>query len=104
MDLSEIATGKKTVVEESVDLKDEDETKGTVGKADFDSIQIKKTVKILYTNWKGETSVRNIIPERIEFLSNEWHKEEQWCLVAFDIDKRDFRTFACKDIKSWFLK
>ncbi|MBQ9298327.1 MAG: hypothetical protein IJ223_04795 [Clostridia bacterium] len=61
----------------------------------------KKVVKILYTNWKGKTSYRNIIPINIEFKSTEWHKEEQWILNAFDIDKQDNRGFAIKDIKEW---
>ena len=66
-------------------------------------MQLNKTVKILYTNWKGTTKVRTIIPKELIFTSNEWHKEEQWCLVAYDVDKEANRTFACKDIKSWFV-
>ena len=61
----------------------------------------KKIVKILYTNWKGVTSYRNIIPQSIEFKSTEWHPNEQWILNAFDIDKNDIRGFALKDIKEW---
>ncbi|MGV8142096.1 MAG: hypothetical protein ACP5NS_00490 [Candidatus Pacearchaeota archaeon] len=64
---------------------------------------MEKEVLILYTNWRGETSIRRIIPKEIVFVSTEWHKEEQWCLVAFDVEKQADRTFACKDIKSWFL-
>ena len=62
-----------------------------------------KEVKILYTNWKGKTKVRTIIPKEIVFTSTDYHKEEQWCLVAHDVEKDAERTFACKDIKSWFL-
>ena len=61
-----------------------------------------KEIKIVYTNYRGETSVRNIIPKELVFSSNEWHKEEQWLLVAFDIDKKLDRTFSCKDIKAWY--
>ena len=60
-----------------------------------------KEIKILYTNWRGETRVRTIVPKEIKFLSTEWHPEEQWCLIAFDKDKNAERTFACKDIKEW---
>ena len=63
----------------------------------------KKQVKILYTNWKGKTSYRNIIPKSIEFKSTEWHKEEQWILNAFDIDKNAYRGFALKDVKEWIV-
>jgi hypothetical protein len=59
-------------------------------------------VKILYTNWRGKTGIRNIVPKEIIFSSNEWHKEEQWLLIADDSDKNAERTFAMKDIKAWF--
>ena len=62
---------------------------------------MQKEVKILYTNWKGETSIRKILPKEIVFGSNQWHKEEQWLLVAYDIGKKADRSFALKDIKSW---
>lgn len=58
-------------------------------------------VKILYTNWKGVTSYRNIVPKSVEFKSTEWHPEEQWILNAFDVDKQADRAFALKDIKEW---
>jgi len=60
-----------------------------------------KTVTILYKNWKGNTGTRNIIPKEIVFSSNEWHKEEQWLLIAHDVEKDTERTFAMKDIKEW---
>lgn len=63
-----------------------------------------KIVNILYTNWRGITSVRTIKPERIVWKSTEWHKEPQWLLDAFDIDRDAFRTFAMKDIKSWWVE
>ena len=59
----------------------------------------KKSVKILYTNRKWETSYRNIIPKNIEFKSTQWHKDKQRILNAFDIDKWADRGFAIKDIK-----
>ena len=63
----------------------------------------KRIVKILYTNWKGETAYRNIIPVSIEFKSTKWHKEMQWILNAFDVDKQAERGFAIKDIKEWIV-
>ena len=60
-----------------------------------------KTVEIVYTNWKGITALRHIIPKGIFFGSTEWHTEEQWLLNAFDVDKQADRAFALKDIKSW---
>jgi hypothetical protein len=61
-----------------------------------------QVIKIVYTNYKGETSIRSLIPEKIYFGSNEWHKEPQWLIEALDIDKNANRTFAVKDIRAWF--
>lgn len=61
----------------------------------------KKIVEIVYTNWKGVTAIRHIIPKDIFFGSTEWHTEEQWLLNAFDVDKQADRSFALRDIKSW---
>ena len=58
-------------------------------------------VRILYTNYKGETGYRDIIPQKIWFGSTEWHKEEQWLLDAMDLGKSALRNFAMKDIKEW---
>ena len=64
-------------------------------------MELNKKVTILYTNYKGETRYREIIPKNIEYKSTDWHKEEQWILTAFDIEKNDDRGFAIKDIKEW---
>jgi hypothetical protein len=47
-----------------------------------------------YRNYKGEAAVRHIMPCVIYFGSNEWHKEPQWLLDAWDADKGKLRTFA----------
>jgi hypothetical protein len=59
-------------------------------------------ITIVYTNWKGETSIRRILPKQISFGSNEWHPTPQWLLEAYDLDKKDIRNFALKDIRTWF--
>ena len=60
-----------------------------------------KTVTIVYTNYKGVTATRRIVPIEILFGHNEWHTEEQWLMRALDLEKNAERTFALKDIKSW---
>ena len=60
-----------------------------------------KTVQIVYTNYKGATGTRHVIPIEILFGHNEWHTEDQWLMRAFDIEKSAERTFALKDIQSW---
>ncbi len=59
------------------------------------------TVRMIYTNYRGETSERRITPKHIIFGNTEYHPEPQWLLVAFDHDKNAERTFALKDIKKW---
>lgn len=59
------------------------------------------TVTITYTNWRGETNSRTIIPIKLWFGSTEWHKEKQWLLKATDVEKSAERDFAVKDIHDW---
>lgn len=61
-------------------------------------------VEIVYTNYRGETSRRSILPEKIWFGSTEWHSEKQWLLDAHDMEKNSLRNFAMKDIKDWQVK
>ncbi len=60
-----------------------------------------KQVSIVYTNYKGVTAERIIIPFEILYGHTDWHKQDQWLLRAFDIGKQAERTFAVKDIKAW---
>lgn len=60
-----------------------------------------KSVEIVYTNWRGETGERHIIPGRIYWGSTEHHKRSQWLMDAYDIDTEADRTFAMKDIHRW---
>src|SRR5690348_2279896 len=63
--------------------------------------EAKSVVVIRYTNYRGETADRRIIPIRIRFGSTEWHPEEQWLLDAFDLDRGADRAFALKDVLQW---
>jgi predicted DNA-binding transcriptional regulator YafY len=60
-----------------------------------------RAVRILYTNYRGETNLRRIVPERIHFGSTEWHPEPQWLMEALDVEKNATRSFAMKDIRAW---
>lgn len=66
--------------------------------------QAEKVVKILYTNTRGETAIRRIVPERIWFGQTVWHPDKQWLLDAHDLDKEAQRSFALKDIRAWFVE
>jgi hypothetical protein len=52
-----------------------------------------------YTNWRGETSRRHVVPVRVEFGSTKWHPEPQWLLRAQDIDNGQAeKLFAMRDM------
>lgn len=63
----------------------------------------KESVKLLYTNYRGETALRHVTPKKLWFGETDWHPEPQWLLEAFDHDKNADRSFAMKDIKCWFV-
>lgn len=54
-------------------------------------------VTLTYTNYRGETAQRTIIPKSVRFGSTEWHPEPQWLLLAYDSDKGADREFALRD-------
>jgi hypothetical protein len=58
---------------------------------------------VTYTNWRGETDTRQILPAKIWFGATEWHKEPQWLLRGVDIAKGAARDFALADfgLKGW---
>lgn len=63
-----------------------------------------RVVTIRYTNYRGETAIRTIIPDKIWFGSSQWHPEPQWLMDAFDVEKDAHRTFALKDIHAWLAQ
>ena len=56
------------------------------------------SIKVKYKNWKGEVGVRNIIPQNIFFGSTDYHKENQWLIEVWDVEKDAPRTYAMQDI------
>lgn len=61
-------------------------------------------LKVRYTNYRGETAVRTIIPIRFYFGSTEYHSHEQWLIVVWDVEKDAERVYALKDISQWFVE
>lgn len=55
-------------------------------------------IRFTYTNWRGETAERRVLPRRLRYGATKWHPEPQWLLVAYDLDKEAERDFALKDI------
>lgn len=70
-------------------------------KDDDEALSAVRQVSITYTNYKGETAERKIIPHSggLRFGTSKWHHEPQWLVSAYDVDKKADREFALKDIK-----
>ena len=79
-------------------MTDEEEIQDTLG------LYLNTLIKIQYTNWRGENSLRSVIPRKILFGSTEWHPSKQWLLYAHDVDKNDMRSFAIQDIEAFFIE
>lgn len=76
----------------------------TVGRLDAATVAVAtpaEAVVVLYTNYRGETALRRIVPNRIWFGHTDWHPEDGWLLDAFDLEKGAERSFAMKDIRVW---
>lgn len=58
-------------------------------------------ITVRYKNYRGEISIRKIIPLSLTFDSTEYHKEKQWLLEVWDLEKLAHRTYALKDIEEW---
>jgi hypothetical protein len=61
-------------------------------------IKINSIIMFNYKNWKDEKGVRTCVVEGIFYGSNAWHKEEQFLLNGFDLDKNEMRVYAMKDM------
>lgn len=60
-----------------------------------------RPVRILYTNWQGETAWRTVYPRHCWYGTTEWHLRPQWFMHALDAEKGESRDFAMNDIKEW---
>lgn len=54
-------------------------------------------VRMKYTNYRGEVSIRTVVPILIDFGSTEWQPEPQWLMSAYDQGKEAHREFALRD-------
>lgn len=53
----------------------------------------------VYTNYKGQTSIRNVIPIEIAFEACPEHgPDAHWVLYCWDLDKLAYRTFLLSKI------
>jgi predicted DNA-binding transcriptional regulator YafY len=61
----------------------------------------KLCVKLVYTNHRGETAERSVLPIKMWFGNTAWHGADQWLLEAHDVEKGETRSFAVRDIVRW---
>jgi len=52
-----------------------------------------------YRNYRGEEDYRHVRPISLRFGTSEYHPEQQWLLLGFDIEKQAEREFALKDAR-----
>lgn len=64
-------------------------------------IEMYPSIRVQYTNYKGITAIRSIIPLFPWYGRSKWHSEKQWFLQVIDVDKKEVRDFAMKDIKEF---
>lgn len=55
-------------------------------------------IEFKYKNYKGEISQRRVLPGRVYFGSTEFHPHPQLLMEGYDLDKKQNRTFAIRDI------
>ena len=54
-------------------------------------------VEMIYTNYRGETSQRSILPVGLRWGTSKWHTDPCWLLLAFDFGISENREFALQD-------
>ena len=52
-----------------------------------------------YLNWRGETGHRRVEVSHAWYGATKWHPEPGWLLTAIDMEKREQREFAMRDMK-----
>lgn len=62
--------------------------------------KLQETIIFDYVNWKGEESERHAIVNFIYYGSTTQHEEEQWLVKCYDVEKKDWRTFALNDMSN----
>jgi predicted DNA-binding transcriptional regulator YafY len=62
-----------------------------------------EVVLIDYTNWRGDRSMRRIVPVSLKFETNNFHVGEgwSWFLLAWDVDRAAYRVFSMRKIHEW---
>lgn len=63
-------------------------------------LQAGECIKVRYTNWKGETAIRNIeLAGCPHWGKTQWHPEPTWLIAGTDLDKNEHRVWSIKDME-----
>lgn len=57
-----------------------------------------QVIRFRYENWKGVVSDRIARVEALVYASTEWHRELQWLVRAFDVEKHETSLFSLRDM------
>lgn len=57
-----------------------------------------KAIWISVTNYRGEKSLREVIPSGIHYGDTPWHPEMHWYMNAWDVAKGAVRSFPLASI------
>lgn len=61
-----------------------------------------EAVRVLYTNYKGQTNYRVIVPRRMWFgVCLFYGDAPQWLLEVYDMEKKEMRTFSMANVRDW---
>ncbi len=71
---------------------------------DIPSEKLAHPIKVTYTNWRGETALRTIVPLEVYFGTTEYHPTAQWLLKVWDVERNAERVYALQEIKQWFVE
>ncbi len=75
-----------------------------IQRAAIPASRLNNPIKVQYTNYRGETAVRTIVPLSFEFGRTDYHPHEQWLVKVWDVDRNAERLYALKDISKWFVE
>ena len=58
-------------------------------------------VEIDYTNWRGERRKRILLPMTLMWGVSQYHKGDQWLLLAMDCEDGRTKEFAMNQVHEW---
>lgn len=71
-----------------------------VNLADVDNVLVFGLVNTFrYTNHEGKTAMRRVIPCSLRYGRSDHYPEDQWLVEAYDLDRKNWRTFALNNIE-----